>query len=444
MNKPNIFILTIDSLRKDKIFDETSTAVIPNFNWLKQHSSSFTDAISASDETGRSLGCLFTGLYPYNSEITHFNFNSSIPNIFSILNENGYSRYASVPDVSFFMNLTKDFEICDSYVYDKRDLWLQLNGGIGEKIIQFLKNKKTEPWIYYIHLMDLHSPFFIPKEFDNKKYGRTRYERMISSIDVWLGKILKELDLENTLLIITADHGEYIPIIEKEVNYNSLKRKILKKGKNLFPFLESTGVKLSILDRNIKKKYAQKKYERKFSKNETRTLRSRGEDVLFDDVIRIPLFIFGKNIPIKFFSEQVSQVDVLPTIFEYLDLKFMSENIDGNSFCSLFFDESFKEEFVYIESGSRDPKKLGSVIGLRTTKFKYFRSRINSSENKHLYNLITDPFEEKNLIGTLPKIEDEMENILLNFCSNHTSSLPKFDEDQSKEIENELRKLGYL
>ena len=78
MNKPNIFILTIDSLRKDKIFDETSTAVIPNFNWLKQHSSSFTDAISASDETGRSLGCLFTGLYPYNSEITHFNFNSSI------------------------------------------------------------------------------------------------------------------------------------------------------------------------------------------------------------------------------------------------------------------------------------------------------------------------------------------------------------------------------
>jgi arylsulfatase A-like enzyme len=444
MNKPNIFILTIDSLRKDKIFDETSTAVTPNFDWLKKNSSSFTQAISASDETGRSLGCLFTGLYPYNSKITHFNFNPSIPNLFSILSKNGYTRYATIPDVSFFMNLTKDFEISDPYVYDKRDEWLQLNGGVGKKIIQFLKNKKTEPWIYYIHLMDLHSPFFIPKEFNDKKYGKTRYERMISSIDVWLGNILKELNLENTLLIITADHGEYIPIIEKEVNYNSIKRKILKKGQNLVPFFESTGVKLSLLDRAIKKKYMQKKYERKFSKNEMKTLQSRGQDILYDDVIRIPLFISGKKIPVKTFSEQVSQVDILPTIFEHLDLKFTAKNIDGKSLCPLFLDKSFNEEFVYIESGSRDPKKLGNVIGLRTPKFKYFRSRINSSENKHLYDLTTDPSEEKNLIGTLPKIEDEMENILLKLCSNSTLDLPEFDEDTSKEIENELRKLGYL
>ena len=37
------------------------------------------------------------------------------------------------------------------------------------------------------------------------------YERTVSFIDHELGKILEHVDLDNTILILTADHGERIP-----------------------------------------------------------------------------------------------------------------------------------------------------------------------------------------------------------------------------------------
>ena len=99
-----------------------------------------------------------------------------------------------------------------------------------------------QPWIYYIHLEDIHGKIIVPEEFDNEKFGRTKYEKMLSGIDLHIKKILDCVDLENTLVIITSDHGEYIPVIEKE----SIPRihSIMKKGKTLFPALEPLGVKL--------------------------------------------------------------------------------------------------------------------------------------------------------------------------------------------------------
>ena len=37
---------------------------------------------------------------------------------------------------------------------------------------------------------------------------------MVSAIDYWIGEIIKNVDLENTLVVLTADHGDYIPVIE--------------------------------------------------------------------------------------------------------------------------------------------------------------------------------------------------------------------------------------
>ena len=34
---------------------------------------------------------------------------------------------------------------------------------------------------------------------------------MVSAIDYWIGEIIKNVDLENTLVVLTADHGDYIP-----------------------------------------------------------------------------------------------------------------------------------------------------------------------------------------------------------------------------------------
>ena len=53
------------------------------------------------------------------------------------------------------------------------------------------------------------------KKFDDEEFGSSMYARTVSSIDYWFGKILKKINLEKTLLVITADHGERIPFEDK-------------------------------------------------------------------------------------------------------------------------------------------------------------------------------------------------------------------------------------
>ena len=52
---------------------------------------------------------------------------------------------------------------------------------------------------------------------------------MISEIDSWIKKILKLIDFENTVIVITADHGDYIPTIDDSSKLNpKLKKQISK------------------------------------------------------------------------------------------------------------------------------------------------------------------------------------------------------------------------
>ena len=88
--------------------------------------------------------------------------------------------------------------------------------GLAKKIIQLLESEKQEPCFYYFHIFDLHplregrKPLGI-KNFDHEKFGSSPYERTVSSIDFWLGKILEHVDLDNTILILTSDHGQSTP-----------------------------------------------------------------------------------------------------------------------------------------------------------------------------------------------------------------------------------------
>ena len=66
--------------------------------------------------------------------------------------------------------------------------------------------------------MDLHQPITISKNFDNQDYGDTPYDRKLSEIDHYVGKIIQEIDMKNTILVITSDHGDYIKSV-KTSNY---------------------------------------------------------------------------------------------------------------------------------------------------------------------------------------------------------------------------------
>ena len=86
-------------------------------------------------------------------------------------------------------------------------------------------------------------------------------------------------------------------------------------------------------------------------------------------------------------------------------------------------------------------------IGIRTSEYKYFRDRNNTTKNIHLYDLVKDPLEERNLVDKLPDIVQKMENMLNEIRDQKFSNYKKSNEvdyDETQRVEKELRKLGYI
>jgi arylsulfatase A-like enzyme len=119
--------------------------------------------------------------------------------------------------------------------------------------------------------------------------------------------------------------------------------------------------------------------------------------------------------------------------------------INGRSLVPILNKKSLVEEPAYIESGSASATKLGKVIGIRTSNYKYLRSRKDPTKNVTLYDVKNDPNETKNIASLNPQIVKEMEKTLQKITSDSTqnNSVPT-TKDESKKIEAELRKLGYL
>ena len=165
---------------------------------------------------------------------------------------------------------------------------------------------------------------------------------------------------------------------------------------------------------------------------------------LFDDLLRVPLIFSGFNLSKFFISQQVRTVDIFPTIVDLIGLS-NPQKIDGQSL-KLLIDGSDQAELpAYIESPPTISGSLKKVIGVRTSKYKYWRSRNNPSKDVTLYDLINDPLEEKNIALENNLVVKQMEDLIQNLKKDSIEITPKqFSKDEEKIIEDELKKLGYI
>ena len=440
--KPNIFLLTIDSIRGSKFFGKEKSSHTPNLDNIIKNGLFFDTSIASSDQTGTSLASIFTGKFPMNSGVTQFNFNFNFETFFDKLENLDYNLYSCITDLAMFKKFTKNFTDNLEYEYGGVNSYPHLDNELGSKIFKrFFENHMAEPWFFYCHLMDLKDPEVLSKEFDNEKFGNTTYDRNISALDIWIGKFLKQLDLTNTLFVITTDHGEYVP--NNTNNIEQSMRKVSNVAKKV-GFLNSIGKKPFSKSIKFARKMKQKQNDN-LSPHEKRnyTLKRAGTE-LFDDLVKVPLLFIGCGInKNKMVSSQVRHVDIFPTIFELLDLPLSDVSLDGISNVSKYNDSDSIELPCYIETGSLNPKILGKTIGVRTSNYKYFRSRDNPTENIHLYDLQNDPNEDHNLSDEI-KIQ-KMELILKNFLNKSENTLSSdLSDEESKLVEEELRKFGYI
>ena len=451
--KPNILFITIDSLRSDRCFGEDRNTKTPNLDSLIKKSIYFSQAISAGDQTGTSLSSVFTGLFPIRTGQNLINFKSDFTTYFDILKEADYHVCSLIPDDTFFKEFSINFYEKTTYFFTGRKKKHLLGTNLGNKIITKLKsNEMKEPWIYFVHLMDLHTPFLVPNEFDKQENGKTKYDRLVSYIDIWLGKFLDQINMEKTLVVITSDHGEYIPVTDENISEIPSIQRILSKGQTSISFIEKMRMKSLLNLRFIAQTYRKEKLKRELSPYEMRSFNTRSALDLYDEIVRIPLIFSGYNIGEgKVISDLVRNVDIFPTIFEIIGLS-NSIKGDGRSLFSLMNNKKLDELPAYIEVGinlaqlvnSKNPKALPKIIGVRTSTYKYLRARDDLEKNVRLFDLKNDPLEEKNIADENPKIVKKMEEILSQFTKDSKDDESTLTNEDIKKAKETLLKIGYI
>jgi len=449
----NVLLIVIDSFRADYFYEHKKSYSTPNIDKLIKNGTYFTESISCGDGTAVALGSIFTGLYPFNSGINTFQYKTTKPNFFTHLQKLDYNIFTTVP------NYTGVSKMISTWIKQGgnnfRSNFERLEEGYGNDVIKRLyKDNLKEPWFHFLFLGDLHKSNItqtmdIPKQFDSEKFGENKIERSISIIDEWLGKILEKVDLKSTLVIITADHGEYIPIGEKrDQDYTpefaktvSVAKKILPKM--LWPFAKKFAKK-------TRTKIQEKRFDdatKNLTELEKRSLRYRAGEYLFDNLLRTPLLFCGNHIAKgKLVKNQVVNVDIFPTILDLIGLSQINEKIDGESLVPLLKNESSRVNPIYLETASivKD-EMLGKAVGIRTSEYKYFRLRKSPKEKVHLYDLKNDPLEEHNLVKINPEIVENMELILSNFLVKlDVNASEEISDEEAKKVEDELKRLGYM
>jgi len=250
---PNVVFLILDCWRYDYFTPELT----PNIWELAQKGTSFTNFFVNSGYTCPSMASIFSGRLPQfvlgdMGEATGFRQLSRDPHN-PRRNEDG----AEMIPVNFttFPELLKDFGYYTVAVvqnpsvgrwagYDNKQ-WSVLNEfqiddySIGadtlvDVAVKCLENRpnKEKPFLLYIHFMDAHRPYnrlFLTEEerekqemyFATKETGdlelrerllpemKERYKRGVDLLDKQVARLIDRMaDLNNTVFIVTADHGE--------------------------------------------------------------------------------------------------------------------------------------------------------------------------------------------------------------------------------------------
>ena len=471
--KQNILFIVVDSLHPAKFYGDEKTSITPNIDSLIKQGTYFSQTISSAPSSLPALCSVFTSLYPFESVIRdklNFVLNPRIQNYGSLFRKSGYTTYATVPELFTYYGFVDGFNKISTYPKNST-----LHDDFGFEIIKQLESKvMTEPWLYFIHLLDLHGYKKFNenkklKKFHDTKFGMNKYEQMVSAMDVGIGNIIQKVNMDNTIIILTSDHStddaNYTKKLEEyKINTRGYKPVLIissstRIGNKTPNFLLPLKSKLrkkyvdrrkKIIDQKSEKELSNihnldlSPYERRVMENAVKT-----NCHVFDDRLKIPFLIVGNKIPRgKIIKSQVRSIDIFPTIAEIVGVSH-EHDIRGRSLIPMIEGKKVDELTAFVESAANHTDSLNAnVVGIRTSKFKYFRDRMNPKNNVNLFNLEEDPHEENNIVNEQQEVAQKMENLLLEIKSdgnfNNQVEEDILDDEDVSIINEELKKMGYI
>jgi arylsulfatase A-like enzyme len=239
----NVIIVLEDALRADYLSAhgyELETS--PNKTALMQERGiQFDWAVSQATKTRPSVPALMTSLYPTATGVWHFSdtLSERYLTLAEILRAQGFATASFIQNGNAgpYAGLHQGF----SELYDEQIMGRATEEIYGERVFSWLERHRDRNFFIYLHAIDPHGPYDPPPPFDawyqeaagkgrpvawsreleresmrqpTDEGRRQRYAGEILHNDALLPRLLEKLSslglMKDTLLILLADHGEYM------------------------------------------------------------------------------------------------------------------------------------------------------------------------------------------------------------------------------------------
>jgi len=216
--KPDIILVTIDTLRADSVgFAGNRNVKTPFLDKLAAEGIVFANAHAHNVVTLPSHTNILTGLYPYQHGVREnagYKLSPKFETVATMLRRAGYTTGAFVGayPLDSRYGLNQGFDTYDDN-YGKGETSLDFS--VQERPATAVLDAATKWWrdnaakkrFLWIHLYDPHAPYRPPEPFATQ-YAADPYLGEIAAVDDALGRQLAPLLDANPLLIVTSDHGE--------------------------------------------------------------------------------------------------------------------------------------------------------------------------------------------------------------------------------------------
>ena len=420
---PNVLFLVIDTLRADHLGcyghnRDTS----PYIDDLAEHSTMFEHAISSAPWTAPSISSMFTAQYPAVLGFKDENLTVKLRHYFvtlaEVFRENNYKTKGLISHtlLSSRLGFAQGFDS-----YDEKNA--KGHGHISsnsllKKATAFLKANKDKKFFLFVHFFDPHYDYILHEEFNfypgykgplqssepvkrlrriareleesDIEYIKALYDSEIRFTDLHIGNLIEQLKtlklFDDTLIVLTADHGE--------------------------EFLERGDYWIG---------HTRKLYQ---------------EQIHVPLIIKLPQETEGKTI-----EEYVEVMNLMPTLVNYIGLKFSAEYEHEEIIFPLITEHSGSNRPIISET-QRNGVKLQSVI-LDDWKYIY---NLNTY-SQELYKLTNDPGESENLASLNQERLQKMEMTLQDWDDYAQSKIAGTTIQEgmlTKKQMERLKSLGYV
>jgi arylsulfatase A-like enzyme len=227
--RPNIVLIVIDTLRRDHLpFYGYPKPTAPFLSELAARGVVFENAYAASSWTAPATATLFTSLYPFQhgvvtglrvvqrlqergQPIELNRIPARIETLGEAMKRAGYATYAVTqnPNISSQIGFDQGFDHFTNFPDEKAA------ESVTRKLRELRRGLRAEKrWFLYLHYMDPHGPYLGRRPlFDTSLQGMERevsaYDSEIHYLDGHIRRAYQMLGWDrDTLLVVTADHGE--------------------------------------------------------------------------------------------------------------------------------------------------------------------------------------------------------------------------------------------